>query len=203
DQESIFKPVAKKVWTIPSIDRIPELFQEAFRVSQSGRKGPVVLNLPRNLMSETYKYNEFFTPDMYSIINHSSGDPDKIQQAGEMLLNAKKPLIIAGAGIKWSNAQKELLDLSKILDSPLVASAGHGDCISNDFSLYGGQVGPRGNEVATNLARQADVILALGTRLGFNSTFYSYDNLNKDAKITQVDIEQTAISRYFPINTGI
>src|SRR5690606_13464287 len=69
--------------------------------------------------------------------------------------------------------------------------------------LYAGQVGPRGNVVASRLAREADVILALGTRLGFNTTFYSYDNLARDAKIVQVEIEPTALGRFFPIEVGV
>ena len=64
-------------------------------------------------------------------------------------------------------------------------------------------MGPRGNEVASRLVREADVILALGTRLGFNSTFYSYDNINRDAKIIQIELEPTAIGRFFPIEIGI
>jgi acetolactate synthase-1/2/3 large subunit/sulfoacetaldehyde acetyltransferase len=69
--------------------------------------------------------------------------------------------------------------------------------------LYAGQVGPRGNAVASKLAREADVILALGTRLGFNTTFYSYEHLNRNAKIIQVEIEPTAIGRFFPVEVGI
>jgi len=64
-------------------------------------------------------------------------------------------------------------------------------------------MGPRGNAVASRLVKEADVILALGTRLGFNSTFYSYDNINQDAKIIQVELEPTAIGRYFPVTVGI
>ena len=64
-------------------------------------------------------------------------------------------------------------------------------------------MGPRGNVVASRLAKEADVILALGTRLGFNSTFYSYDHINRDADIIQVELEPTAIGRYFPVRLGI
>jgi len=64
-------------------------------------------------------------------------------------------------------------------------------------------MGPRGNPVASRLVREADVILALGTRLGFNATFYSYDNLNPEARIVQVEIEPTAIGRFFPVAVGI
>ena len=64
-------------------------------------------------------------------------------------------------------------------------------------------MGPRGNAVASRLVKEADVILALGTRLGFNSTFYSYDNINQDAHIIQIELEPTAIGRFFPITLGI
>jgi acetolactate synthase-1/2/3 large subunit/sulfoacetaldehyde acetyltransferase len=64
-------------------------------------------------------------------------------------------------------------------------------------------VGPRGNAVASRMAKEADVILALGTRLGFNTTFYSYDNLGAEARIIQVDQEPTAVGRFFAIALGI
>ena len=64
-------------------------------------------------------------------------------------------------------------------------------------------MGPRGNPVATKLTKEADVILALGTRLGFNSTFYSYDNINKKAKIIQIELEKKMIGRYFRVSIGI
>ena len=60
-------------------------------------------------------------------------------------------------------------------------------------------MGPRGNPVASRLVKEADVILAIGTRLGFNSTFYSYDNINKKAKIIQIEIEKKMLGKYFPI----
>ena len=64
-------------------------------------------------------------------------------------------------------------------------------------------MGPRGNPIASKLVKEADVILALGTRLGFNSTFFSYENINKQASIIQIDIEPTSLGRYFPITIGI
>jgi len=64
-------------------------------------------------------------------------------------------------------------------------------------------MGPRGNPVASKLVKEADVIIALGTRLGFNSTFYSYENINNKAKIIQVELEKKMLGRYFPISLGI
>ena len=64
-------------------------------------------------------------------------------------------------------------------------------------------MGPRGNPVASRLMKEADVIIALGTRLGFNSTFFSYENLNKKAKIIQIELEHKMLGRYFPVSVGI
>ncbi len=84
-----------------------------------------------------------------------------------------------------------------------MTSAGHGDAIPFNHKLNAGQMGPRGNPIASKLVKEADVIIALGTRLGFNSTFYSYDNINKKAKIIQVELEKKMLGRYFPISVGI
>ena len=84
-----------------------------------------------------------------------------------------------------------------------MTAAGHGDAVPFNHKLNAGQMGPRGNPVASRLVKEADVIIALGTRLGFNSTFYSYDNINKKAKIIQVELEKKMLGRYFPIYVGI
>ena len=119
-----------------------------------------------------------------------------------MIMSATKPVIIAGAGIKNAGSIKTE-ELAETLNSPIVTSAGHGDAIPFGFPLNAGQMGPRGNPVASRLVKEADVILALGTRLGFNSTFYSYENINKKAKIIQVEIEPAMIGRYFPVSIKI
>ena len=102
--------------------------------------------------------------------------------------------MVCGAGIKNSQTQDEVILLSKKLNIPVVSSAGHGDVISFEYPLYSGQMGPRGNKIASSLVKNADLILAIGTRLGFNSTFYSYDNISQSAKIVQVDIDPIAMN---------
>ena len=99
-------------------------------------------------------------------------------------------------------ATKPLLSWRK-LNAPIVTSPGHGDAIPLGHPLNAGQMGPRGNAVASRLVKEADVILALGTRLGFNSTFYSYDNINRDAAIIQIEMEPTAIGRFFRLRLDL
>ena len=203
DQQSLFTPVTKKTWTVPSADRVPELFREAFRLALAPRRGPVQLNLPRDVLAATAEFEAFQSPRAYR--NHSvpAASSDAIAEAAAMLAAAKAPVILVGGGIKNTAGHEAACDLASALNAPLVSAPGHGDAISFGHPLNAGQMGPRGNVVASRLMREADVILALGTRLGFNSTFYSYDNINRDAAIIHVELEPTAIGRYFPVALGI
>lgn len=201
DQQSLFKPITKKTWTLNRTARIPEMVRESFRVAMAPRRGPVQLNLPRDILAETAEFDEI-VPDGYAP-QSPLGDTDTVAAAARLLAEAERPLIITGGGIKWTRAHADALALAEALEAPIAMSPGHGDAIPFGHPLNAGQVGPRGNVVASTMAREADVILALGTRLGFNTTFYSYENLNRNAKIIHVELEPTAIGRYFPVEIGI
>ena len=203
DQQSLFTPVTKKTWTATSADRVPEMFREAFRVAMCPRRGPVQLNLPRDVLSATADIENLQKPSSYRNHAKPAAQESDIEQAATLLANAHSPVIIAGGGIKNESAHEEALSLATTLGCPIVTSPGHGDAVPFDHPLNAGQMGPRGNPVASRLVKEADVILALGTRLGFNSTFYTYDNINRDAAIIHVELEPTAIGRYFPIELGI
>jgi acetolactate synthase-1/2/3 large subunit/sulfoacetaldehyde acetyltransferase len=203
DQQSLFTPVTKKTWTAPSADRVPELFREAFRTALAPRCGPVQLNLPRDVLSGQAEFEPLQKPQAYR--NHSvpAAHTDQVSQAAKLLAFAKQPVIIAGGGIKNTEGHEQAIALAEALNCPIVTSPGHGDAIPFGHELNAGQMGPRGNPVASRLVKEADVILALGTRLGFNSTFYTYDNINRDAKIIHNELEPTAIARFFPVELGI
>ena len=126
-----------------------------------------------------------------------------IKKAVKIISNSNKTVIIAGGGIKYTSKYKNVVKLAELLNVPIVTAAGHGDAIPFNHKLNAGQMGPRGNPVASRLVKEASVIIALGTRLGFNSTFYSYENINKKAKIIQVELEKRMIGRYFPVTVGI
>ena len=203
DQQSLFKPVTKKTWTVTRTERVPEMFREAFRVAMTPRKGPVQVNLPRDVLSGVADFPPFQSPQNYRNQSVPSASPALISQAVELLRAAAKPVIVTGGGIKSTGAHEVALSLAQALNAPIATAPGHGDALPFEHPLNAGQMGPRGNPVASRLVCEADVILALGTRLGFNSTFYSYDNINEEAKIIQVELEPTAIGRYFPVALGI
>ena len=203
DQQSLFKPITKKTWTIKDTKKIPKIFSEAFNLAMSPRRGPVQLNLPRNILSTKAKFNIDQSKKSYNSESSQKAKKNDIKKSAQIIIQSNKSVIVAGGGIKYTSKYKEVIKLAELLNIPMVTTAGHGDAIPFNHKLNAGQMGPRGNPVASRLVKEADVIVALGTRLGFNSTFYSYDNINKKAKIIQVELERKMLGRYFPISIGI
>ena len=203
DQQSLFEPVTKKTITLKNSKNIPNAISNGFNVAMSPRRGPVCINLPRNLLAEknNYKINEKIKS--FKNTNNTQSKPDTIKRATKLISNSSKGIIIVGGGIKYTSGFKPVIELAEYLNVPIVTAAGHGDAIPFNHKLNAGQMGPRGNPVATKLTKEADIILAIGTRLGFNSTFYSFENINKKAKIIQVELEKKMLGKYFPIKIGI
>ena len=203
DQLSLFKPVTKKTWTVKSPKKIPKTFSDAFKLAMSPRRGPVCINLPRNILAnkERFKINE--KKQSFNNQNSTKAKPNYIKKAVKIISSSNKIVIIAGGGIKYNSKYKSVIKLAELLNSPIVTSAGHGDALPFNHKLNAGQMGPRGNPVASKLVKEANVIIALGTRLGFNSTFYSYEHINKKAKIIQIELEKSMIGRYFPAVVGV
>jgi thiamine pyrophosphate-dependent acetolactate synthase large subunit-like protein len=203
DQQSLFKPVTKKTWTVKNTKKIPKTFSDAFKLAMSPRRGPVCINLPRNILANkgNFKINE--KNQSFDNQNSTKAKSNYIKKAVKIISNSNKTVVIAGGGIKYTSKYKNIIKLAELLNVPIVTAAGHGDAIPFNYKLNAGQMGPRGNPVASKLVKEASVIIALGTRLGFNSTFYSFENINKNAKIIQVELEKRMIGRYFPVAVGI
>jgi acetolactate synthase-1/2/3 large subunit/sulfoacetaldehyde acetyltransferase len=203
DQTSLLSTVTKRSVLVPSTDRIAELMRDGFRTATTPKQGPVALNIPRDVLSRSITQAEDYAPKGRQFDSICGASAASIEHAAKLISKAKSPLILVGGGVKNGRQSKLAEKLATLLYAPVAMSPGHGDAVSCDFDLYAGQVGPRGNVVASNLMKTADVILAIGTRIGFNTTFYTYDNINPNAKIIQVELDPLAIGRFFPVELGI
>ena len=200
DQVALFQPISKRSLLVTEAGRLAEMLQDAIRLAMSGRRGPVVLHVPRDLFAA-----EVPVPASGAVALARPGRPTEqdLDQVLALLAKARAPVILAGGGLKWAGGSAALQALAETLAIPVVAATGHADVMPHGHPLFAGQGGPRGNRVAGRLTREADLILALGSRLGFNSTFHSHDYVSASAKIVQVDIEGSAIGRYFPVALGL
>lgn len=204
DQVALFKPITKASFPINKIERLPDALRQAFRVATSGKMGPVLVDIPRDLLPGAEIDLDLLAPQNYrSGQTRSRGDRDLIDRATRTLLSAERPVIVAGGGIQWSNAGEEVARLADALGAAVVTSYGRADAVSNDHPLFLGHLGRLGAEEGIEAIRQADVILAAGTRLGQSSTFYDNRYIPADARIVQIEIDPQELGRNYPVEVGI
>ena len=204
DQVALFKPITKASFPINKIERLPDALRQAFRVATSGKMGPVLVDIPRDLLPGAEIDLDLLPPETYrSGQTRSRGDRDLIDKAARALLSAERPVIVAGGGIQWSNAGEEVARLADLLGAAVVTSYGRADAVSNDHPLFLGHLGRLGSEEGIEALRQADVILAAGTRLGQSSTFYDNRYVPADARIVQIEIDPQELGRNYPVEVGI
>jgi thiamine pyrophosphate-dependent acetolactate synthase large subunit-like protein len=204
DLVELFKPITKLSLQVNKTERIPEMLHHAFRTALSGKRGPVFLDIPRDLLDNQTLDVEILPPQAYRAVDERiSGDPHAMQRAVELLTQAQRPLLLAGGGIIDSEASDEAVALAELLDMAIVPSYGHNDVVPNSHRLYVGPPGGRGAGEALEALHRADVILALGTRLNQGSTSWNYSVINPQTHIVQVDIDPVEIGRNYPVAVGV
>ena len=204
DQVALFKPITKAAFAINKIEVLPEALRHAFRVATSGKMGPVMIDIPRDLLPGAEIDLDLMTPDNYRPgQTRSRGDRDLIDKAAAVLSAAQRPVIIAGGGVQWSDAGEEVCRMAELTGAVIVTSYGRADAVPNDHPSYLGHLGRLGSLEGIEAVRQADTILAVGTRLSQSTTFYDNRFIPADAKIVQIEIDPQEIGRNYPITVGI
>ena len=204
DQVALFKPITKAAFPINRIDRLPDALRHAFRVATSGKMGPVLLDIPRDLLPGAEVELELLPPDAYRPgQTRARGDWGLIQRAADLLAAARRPVILAGGGVQWSNAGEVVCRLAELTGAAIVTSYGRADAVPSDHPNFLGHLGRLGSAEGIEAVRESDVILAVGTRLGQSTTFYDNRYIPADARIIQIEIDPEEIGRNYPVAVGI
>ena len=204
DQVALFKPITKAAFPINRIDRLPDALRHAFRVATSGKMGPVLLDIPRDLLPGAELELELLPPDAYRPgQTRARGDLALIQRAADLLAAAQRPVILAGGGVQWSHAANPVCRLAETAGAAIVTSYGRADAVPSDHPNFLGHLGRLGAPEGIEATREADVILAVGTRLGQSTTFYDNRFIPADARIIQIEIDPQEIGRNYPVAVGI
>ena len=204
DLVNTFKPITQLALQVNQTDRIPEMLHYAFRTALYGKRGPVLIDIPRDLIDDRTIDWDVQSPATYRpVADRTAGDAQAVQQAAALLARAQRPLLLAGGGIIDSEATADAVTLAEWLDMAVVPSYGHNDAFPNSHRLYVGPPGGRGASEALQAMNRADVILALGTRINQGSTGWDYSVINPNTQIIQVDIDPFEIGRNYPLAVGI
>jgi sulfoacetaldehyde acetyltransferase len=200
DQLPIFSKITKYQAHVNRPDRIAELTGRAFDIALAER-GPVQINIPRD-----HFYGEFdaVIPQPRRL-EGSAGGPESLAEAARILAEARFPVIIAGGGVVSANAGASLAELAELLSAPVATSYLHNDAFPASHPLSVGPLGYQGSKAAMKVLAQADVVVALGSRLGPFGTLpqYAIDYWPANAKVIQIDTDQRAIGLVKPVAVGI
>ncbi len=190
----IVTPITKYNFQIRSPHDIPIVVKQAFRVASSGRPGPVLIDFPVDVQKEEADVNLELEVDIAGYRPTSDPHPLQVKRAAELLLNAERPIILAGGGVILSNASEELIELSEYLSIPVAVTLMGKGAFPENHPLYLGMIGMHGSAVANKLILEADVVLAVGTRFTDRSVG-KFDEFCRDAKIIHVDIDAAEIGK--------
>ncbi len=185
-----------------SVTEIPVMINTAFHIATTGRPGPVLVDLPKNVQSDQAEVE--FTNKIDARGYKPVREPDlaAISQAAELLSKAETPIILAGGGVIIGNASDELVGLSDLLIAPVATTFMGKGAFPENHPLSVGSIGMHGNPAANRLMGEADVLLAVGTRFSDRATA----NLNtfaSHAKKIHVDIDPAEIGKNVDIDIAV
>jgi len=173
---------------------IPYAVKSAFYIANTGRKGAVVVDLPRDVQTDR---SEMVFPDSVSFRGynpHIEPDQQELNWAATLLANAKKPVIIAGGGVIAAGASLELIDLAETLIAPVAHSLMGKGAIPSDHPLCLGLCGMHGRCEANYIVPEADVLLVIGARFSDRTTG-ALKGFNPNAKIIHIDVDKSEIDK--------
>jgi len=186
--------ITKYCYQPTSAKDIPEIVKKAFYLAESGRPSPVLIDIPKDVQQEIANVD---FPELIKIRGYNPHvDPDllHVKKAIELLLNAERPMIMAGGGVNISGAFHELQTLAELLLIPVVTTFKGKGAFPENHPLSLGPIGMHGHAEANKLVTEADVLLAIGTRFS-DRTVGKFEEFGKDMKIIHIDIDPAEIGK--------
>ena len=198
----ITNPCTKYAFQPRHASEIPEMVKKSFYIAESGRPGPVLIDIPKDIQQQVTKidFPEYIKVRGYNPVV----DPDlsEINKACEMLLKAEKPVIMAGGGVILSGAFSELQALAELLTIPVVTTFKGKGAFPENHHLALGPIGMHGHAEANRMILEADCIMAIGARFS-DRTVGRFDEFGKDINVIHFDIDPAEIGKNKAVNAAV
>lgn len=199
DITGITMHITKHNYIVKDIKDLQKIINEAFYIALSGRHGPVLIDIPKDITAEKYNYITMEPKNRKKSLQHIN--INSLERFAQLINESENPFIYAGGGILSSNAEKEVLALAEKINAPVATSLMGIGSIPNDHRLYTGMIGMHGTKASNLLATSCDLIIALGAR--FSDRVISHKSHIKNAKIIQIDIDPTEINKNVKVDSYI
>lgn len=194
DIQGITIPITKHNYLVTNVDDLPGVLTEAFYLANTGRKGPVLVDMTKDVFTAL---TEIPIPDHVTRRGynpHVDLVPDKIERAAALLAKAERPVIIAGAGVIWGRASEALAELAAKADIPVINSLLGLGSIPRQDSRSLGMMGMHGNYTATKAVQEADLVMGIGIRFDDRLTG-KVKGFAPNANIVHFDIDKSEFSK--------
>jgi acetolactate synthase-1/2/3 large subunit len=192
----LMRPITKWSISVPEGRRLPEYVATAFRIATTGLPGPVFLEVPIDLLFNSYDDEEIVFQSQYRTEAGTAGDPAYISRAFDLIRSAQKPVALVGSQLRWSRRREAYLGFVETFGMPIyVNGLGRGSLPPDHPCFF--------SQTRKDALKQADVVLIFGTPLDFRLGYGRDTHFNQGAKLIQVDLDGAEIGHNRAIEVGI
>ncbi|MDO5558847.1 MAG: biosynthetic-type acetolactate synthase large subunit [Oscillospiraceae bacterium] len=199
DIAGITIPITKHNYIVKDVARLADTIREAFKIAQSGRKGPVLVDVPKDVQQAECEYN---MADPLELMKQPTASDDEINLAAQLISEAQRPYIYCGGGIISSGASDALIRFADLIDAPVATSLMGIGAVPASYSNLIGLQGMHGNYVTAMAQNEADLIIACGARFS-DRAIGSKFRYSENTKIIHIDIDAAEIEKNVPVYLGI
>ena len=190
DITGITMPITKHNFIVKDINKLQEVIQKAFYIAQSGRPGPVLIDIPKDITAAKTEYHKC---EPIEITRETKLNSDNLQEVIQLINESEKPFIYAGGGVKISKACKELKEFAEKIGAPVATTLMAMDSVRNEYPLYTGMIGMHGTKASNLAATKCDLLITLGAR--FSDRVISNSEHIQNAKVIHIDIDPAEINK--------
>ena len=194
DITGVTMPITKHNYIVKDASRLADVLREAFAIARSGRPGPVLVDIPKDIQQAECEYE---SRPLAAVSHAYSNGKEAFAQAVKLIRECQRPYIYTGGGTIGSNATKELLDLAEKIDSPIGSSMMGLSAVSHDHPRFLGMTGMHGKFAASQVMSKADLLIAIGTRFSDRATGNKVEFI-KGKKVIHIDIDPSEIGKNIP-----
>ena len=202
DIVGITRPCTKHNYLVKTTDELVPTLREAFHIAKTGRPGPVLVDLPKDVVAGMSSYPEKKQIRMSSYQPNYSPHNRQIEQACKLIIQAKRPVLYVGGGVILSNANEELTELATKLNIPVTMTLMGLGAFPGTHDLSMGMLGMHGTYTANMAVAEGDLLIAVGARFDDRVTG-KLDEFATNAKIVHIDIDPTSISKNVKVDVPI